>query len=374
MKNFLFLAFLLMIEFATGAQNLIPNGDFEEVVVCIEYNLNCGPMGWRLTSSDPPSYYSEFKKGDTIAHAHWTSFVPFSLFNRGLYREYLQTTLLCPLAKGHSYSMSLQIKPEEFAIKEFGVLFMSNYIITPENKLINSNPQIKFTADHFWYNPKTNWMTVTAEYIATGTEKYLLIGNFRPNLGTEYKEIEFEGKEKRQSTYYVDNVILKPVHNDPICDYTNYLSIIRNNRWRHTNPAQNFFPEKEMENPVAFDTLISTKIIKNKPVILKNIFFAIDRYELLGESNTELKKLSKLLTDNQDFQIEIRGHTDNTGEKIHNEELSLHRAEAVAEYLKNSGISQKRITVKGFASESPIDTNETPEGRQKNRRVEFVVN
>jgi outer membrane protein OmpA-like peptidoglycan-associated protein len=363
-----------MAEYAVCAQNLVPNGNFEEVVVCIEYNLNCGPMGWRLTSSDPPSYYSEFKKGDTIASAHWTSFVPFSLFNRGLYREYLQTSILCPLEKGHKYRISMQIKPEEFAIKEFGVIFVSKYILTPENQLIILNPQIKFRADHFWYDPNGNWMTVSAEYIATGTEKYLLIGNFRPNLATEYKEIEFEGKEKKQSTYYVDNVVLKPVNNDPICDYSTYLSVIRNNRWRHTNPADNFFPVKEIENPVAFDTLIPARIIKNKPIILKNIFFDVDKYELLPESNTELKKLVSLLMDNQDLLIEIRGHTDNTGEKYHNEELSLHRAEAVAGYLINNGILQKRITVKGFASESPIDTNETPQGRQKNRRVEFVVN
>jgi len=373
MKPIFFLVIIILTWAKISAQNLVPNGNFEEEVICIEYNLKCGPMGWRLTSPDPPSYYSEFKKSDTIASSHWTSFVPFSMLNRGKYREYLQTSILCPLEKGRKYIISMQVKPEEFAVKEIGVWFVSNYIITPENQVIAANPQIKFRNEHFFYDPKGKWITLTSSFVANGTEKYLLIGNFRPQLLTEYKEIDFKGKEKRQSTYYIDNVMFKPANNQPVCDYSDYLTIIRNNRWRHTNPNNNFFPTTKSEKAIAFDTLSATEIIKNQPIILKNIYFDIDKYELLPESNTELKKLVKLLTDKPDLAIEISGHTDNTGDEPHNQELSLHRAEAVAQYLKINGIAEKRISVKGLASTQPIATNETAEGRQKNRRVEFVV-
>jgi OmpA-OmpF porin, OOP family len=373
MKQILFFFFFIVLGLKTEAQNLLPNGDFEEDVICIEYNLKCGPMGWRLTSADPPSYYSEFKKGDTIASAHWTSFVPFSMNNRGKYREYLQTSILCPLEKGRKYTFSMQIKPEEFAVKEIAVLFVSNYIITPENQLITGNPQIKFHNDHFLFDPKGGWITLTSTYVATGAEKYLLIGNFRPNSFADSREIEYKGKEKRQSTYYIDNVILKPITNQKICDFTDYLAIIRNNRWRHTNPSLNFFPTSKPEVPLAFDTLSMAKIKKNQPVILKNIFFDTDKYELLPRSFPELQKLVKLLNDTPGLAIEINGHTDNTGDEQHNRQLSLKRAESVANYLKSNRIEEVRITYKGFASSIPIDTNETPEGRQKNRRVEFLL-
>ncbi len=373
MKKFSIVTLLIITGAIVNAQNLIPNGDFEEEVICIEFNLKCGPMGWRLTSSDPPSYYSEFKKGDTIASAHWTSFVPFSLQDRGKYREYLQTSILCPLEKGRKYNISMQLKPEEFAVKEIGIWFVSNYIITPENQIIAANPQVKFRNERFWYDPKGKWITLTSSYIANGTEKYLLIGNFRPHLLTEYKEIDFEGKEKRRSTYYIDNVALKPANGQPTCDFTDYLTLIRNNRWRHTNPNDNFFPSSKSEKTMAFDTPSSTEVIINQPFILRNIFFDVDKYELLPESYHELQKLSKLLTDKPGLTIEICGHTDDTGNELHNQKLSLHRAETVANFLKENGVIEKRISFKGFASTQPIATNETPEGRKKNRRVEVVV-
>ncbi len=373
MKQLIVTVLIFFLGANINAQNLIPNGNFEEEVICIEYNLKCGPMGWRLASLDPPSYFSEFKKGDTVASAQYTSFVPFSLEYMGKYREYLQTSILCPLEKGRQYSFSMKYKAVEFAVKEIGVLFVANYIITSDNQIITANPQIKFRNAHFLFDAKNTWITLNTTYIANGTEKFLLIGNFLPQLLTDYKEIEFSGKEKRRSTYYIDDVVLKPADDNHTCDLTDYLTLIRSNRYRHTNPNSNFFPTMKPEKPIPFDSASITEVIKYKPIILKNIFFDVDKYELLPASFPELDKLMKLLSYNSELIIEIRGHTDNTGNEFHNGELSHNRAEAVANYLKTYGIAQKRITVKGFASSQPIESNETPAGRQENRRVEFVI-
>ena len=114
-------------------------------------------------------------------------------------------------------------------------------------------------------------------------------------------------------------------------------------------------------------------IITGKAVILKNIYFDVDKYDLLPKSFKELEKLVKLLTEKQGLAIEIRGHTDLTGNEAHNWDLSLNRAKAVVHYLVSEGINENRITYQGFASTLPISANDTPEGRQDNRRVEFVV-
>lgn len=71
--------------------------------------------------------------------------------------------------------------------------------------------------------------------------------------------------------------------------------------------------------------------------------------------------------------IQINGHTDNIGSKERNLELSVGRAKAVYEYLISTGIEQNRLSYKGFGDTLPISSNDTDEGRAKNRRVEFQI-
>lgn len=108
-------------------------------------------------------------------------------------------------------------------------------------------------------------------------------------------------------------------------------------------------------------------------VVLRNIFFDFDSDKLKDESLLELTKLAKLLKENPNMIIEIRGHTDSRGSAEYNRVLSDKRALAVYKYLIDNGIAQKRLTYKGYGATIPIDTNETEEGRQQNRRTEFKV-
>lgn len=108
-------------------------------------------------------------------------------------------------------------------------------------------------------------------------------------------------------------------------------------------------------------------------VVLKNIFFQTNKYDLEPESIAELTKLKELLTSNPGMRIEISGHTDNTGNREINMSLSRNRAKAVVEYLIQNGIESSRITFEGYADTQPIDNNDTEEGRSRNRRTEFKV-
>lgn len=119
---------------------------------------------------------------------------------------------------------------------------------------------------------------------------------------------------------------------------------------------------------------IPLKPIKvGESVVLKNIFFETDKYELKPESLIELDKLTGLLQKNPGMKIEIGGHTDNVGTKEYNLELSLQRSMTVYDYLISKGIGKERLTYKGYGFDQPIDSNDTAEGRANNRRTEFMV-
>ncbi len=108
-------------------------------------------------------------------------------------------------------------------------------------------------------------------------------------------------------------------------------------------------------------------------VVLKNIFFDTDKYELKDASKLELQKLIDLLNSNPDINIEIGGFTDNVGTPEYNLKLSENRAKTVYDYLITKKIDLNRLTYKGYGESQPVDTNETESGRANNRRTEFKV-
>lgn len=116
-----------------------------------------------------------------------------------------------------------------------------------------------------------------------------------------------------------------------------------------------------------------SKIQPGGTVILQNIFFGSNKYDLLEESKSELNTLIDLLQKNPTMKIEIGGHTDNTGKETDNSILSQKRAESVVQFLTEKGIAADRLTAKGYASSKPIAPNTTEEGKAKNRRTEFTV-
>lgn len=100
--------------------------------------------------------------------------------------------------------------------------------------------------------------------------------------------------------------------------------------------------------------------------------FAVDKTEILPESQPQIEQILKLLNNNKDLNIAIYGHTDNTGTSQHNLELSKGRAKSVMQTLVSKGVNSRRLSFEGFGDTQPIATNDTEEGRAKNRRVELV--
>lgn len=111
----------------------------------------------------------------------------------------------------------------------------------------------------------------------------------------------------------------------------------------------------------------------NAAIVLKNIFFDVNRYELKPESQVELDNVVKLMTDNPTLKIQINGHTDNVGKTADNLTLSNNRAKAVVDYITSKGINGKRLSFEGFGDKMPLADNATEEGRARNRRTELKI-
>jgi len=119
-------------------------------------------------------------------------------------------------------------------------------------------------------------------------------------------------------------------------------------------------------------TLIPLRL--QTPIRLNNIFFESDKAVLLPESKRELKRLADLLRQYPKMEIEIGGHTDSQNTEDYNQKLSEARAAAVLNNLvQEAGIAAARLTAKGYGESRPVAGNDTKEGRQLNRRVEFII-
>lgn len=106
---------------------------------------------------------------------------------------------------------------------------------------------------------------------------------------------------------------------------------------------------------------------------LNNIFFAFDSDSLMPKSRGELERLLKFMKQNRGLEIEIQGHTDSIGSNAYNKKLSRQRALKVFEYLAENSVPEHRMSIKGYGEEKPIATNETEEGRARNRRTEIKI-
>jgi len=108
-------------------------------------------------------------------------------------------------------------------------------------------------------------------------------------------------------------------------------------------------------------------------IVTHGILFDPDQFVIKGESFKTLKNIGQLLEEDPSLRLSIEGHTDNDGSEAHNSELSHNRSKAVVDYLvQNYGINTDRLEARGWGESKPIDTNDSPEGKANNRRVELV--
>lgn len=125
--------------------------------------------------------------------------------------------------------------------------------------------------------------------------------------------------------------------------------------------------------PIAADSIGGKINPPGKPIVLRNVFFETGSASLQPESTAELEQLASLLSEVPRLRIQINGHTDNVGDVASNQALSEQRAKAVHDFLIAKEIDASRLKYKGFGESKPMESNDKPDGRAKNRRTEFEV-
>ena len=188
---------------------------------------------------------------------------------------------------------------------------------------------------------KGYWKKITKDFVANNSAEHLIIGNFYKDEATQTTKNRTQ--DFNYSYYYFDNISVKK--QQPI------LAV-----------------------PEHVNDLLVKPVNTGDVIVLENIFFDLNKSALLPRSSQTLQDLIALMRQYPTMHIEIRGHTDNQGNPDYNQELSIDRAKSVVNYLSQSGhVSMNRLKYVGYGDTQPISTNETLEGRQQNRRVEFRV-
>lgn len=144
-----------------------------------------------------------------------------------------------------------------------------------------------------------------------------------------------------------------------------------NNRNSQTQPAQ---VEAKAETDIIQKNIEQySKVNAVQFELDKNFKFAFGRTELDTDAKQFLDELYSLMQKNPEYSLEVIGHTDNVGKPIVNYKLSAGRAQAVADYLIQKGLSKERIKSRGMGDTQPIAENDSDESRARNRRVQFII-
>jgi len=256
-----------------------------------------------------------------------------------------------------------------------------------------------------WSKPENLGNTVNTEsddvgfYVdAVGEKAYFASGRKGGYGGLDIYSMSLPEKLKPQPVNYLLGRVLDKSNNAPIraqvrlVDLTTQKLVYQDSVFQFLIPiipgknyalhsscqgylfdSRNFQPTKStLEEPFEVNALLD-KITTDQTVVLNNIFFDIDKFDIKSESETELQTVLKLLRVNPNMKIEISGHTDITGSEEHNKTLSANRANSIKSYLETKGISAARLTSKGYGSTKPNASNDTEEGRALNRRIEIKI-
>lgn len=353
------------------AQNLLPNTGFEAINICCENDKPCCPKGWFKTNFS--KYTSTYYVPEGINNSLCIGIAAAAIGGNN-YRTYLQAPFLCKLTKGETYTLSMYVKPDQFVLDELGAYFSDTFCVKFSDDLLRVPYQLTFKAGKKFIGKKNKWQKISAQYTATGTEQFVVIGNFKPDSELRWKRIS---RPSEVCSYFLDSVVLTADHEEITCNTDSieqvyYAETRRHNAKKKCDGSINLFPEL-LEQPQAETAPVIDTFLTQKSVILKNVFFDFDKTELLPQSYKELDVLLNYLLSHPGYSITITGHTDSKGSDEYNEKLSAGRAKAVGDYLSTNGIAADRIHTEGKGSKEPIADNTTDKGREQNRRVEFTI-
>jgi len=391
------------------AQNLVPNGNFEED----EHGL---VLNWQQPVNMYYHYEKRWVKRDRM---RLESINGICLVSPGE-TEYLQVELKQPLKSGETYTLQLELMrslKDKVWSESYPDAVHIHFSDTPfdvsTRVLISAQAHISLDLNKV-QEPET-FYTYTQTYIASGNEKFMLIGRLINPVNTENSNLYFyynEGKKKAldiAQTVYNHQTLYMPssewgtsknkqyrrykkqvrkmdkwyrqqvdsIHNvfDPILD--TLVEPVKYNSYdtRYYFDNISLVPENAYaEYATQHDSLMNhePELKTDVTYTLQNVVFETDKSVLLPQSLDELNSIADIMQRYSELSIHLTGHTDSINTEAYNQKLSAERAKACALYLIEKGVTKSRVTYEGKGEAQPLVPNDTEEGRQMNRRVEFV--
>ncbi|MBX7095735.1 MAG: OmpA family protein [Flavobacteriales bacterium] len=214
-----------------------------------------------------------------------------------------------------------------------------------------------------------------------------LPANVRPQFTTYFKGIVYDAKTKKPLEAKFElidlrtgEVVVTSYSNEANGEFMVALATNRDYALNVNKRGYNFYSKnfnlterKGESDPFLMDVPL-VPLEMQEVVRLDNVFFDLDKSTLRPESKIELDKLYAFLMNNPKIKIQLNGHTDNRGDKAHNQKLSEDRAKAVVDYLIAKGIEPGRLSSKGFGDTKPIIADpKTEADHQMNRRTEYII-
>lgn len=187
-----------------------------------------------------------------------------------------------------------------------------------------------------------------------GIKWCLLQMTLRYDSITGYLEGNFESSECKRA---IGKVILYQMEAQP----SNTVGAV---------PSQLWFPNFSRD----YTDGLSAPAIRNLEranFIFEPIYFDFDKFEIRPEHFAFLDRMIKVVKGHSDLRVMVIGHTDSDGSDVYNDVLSKNRAKAIVEYFVGKGLKEDRLIFDFKGEKQPIDSNDTPEGKQRNRRVDF---
>ena len=361
------LAIFCLLSNLTYAQNLLVNGSLEDENICTEFHINCSPEGWVSTSDVYQNYIKDPKRA--FDGTHCIAFVA-GTSDLKYYRTFIRTQLVCKMRKNLRYRIQLYLRSRYSILDSVGILFTKNDFLFQKNVYSKMSPSLLVKDASTKLTSDTTWHKIVMDYTATGEENFLTIGNFskRDITGATGNAPE------KHFLVLMDNISIVPLNTDEkLCpDAKQTIEDIYAQNERHDLLYRmiEYYRKNQPEPPGISYTIFP----KTDTIVIPDVLFKTDSY-LLNNTNLAILDsiVEKIKKTNLDSLV-IEGHTDNVGSLAHNDELSLNRALSVRYYINAGGIfPSDKLFVRGYASTRPVATNQTAQGRQKNRRVEVYL-
>ena len=359
--------FFLFVPYFGFSQNLLLNGGFEEENICTEYKVNCAPEAW-LTNDDVFNNY--FKDPNRAYQGGHCMSIEAGRDRKPFKRTFIRTQLLCGLRKGNLYRVEFFVKSPHRILDSIGIYFSSTDFLFDKRPLQTIIPSFYLADSHKQFKNDSSWQQVVLDYTAKGDESFIAIGNFSKRDITGSTGIKLENN----FFAFVDNVSVIALNpNEKLCDdWQLAMAEIYDQNERHDHLWRTIRYRKNYQ-PLPL-VLEQNKIIRIDTLILQEVLFATAKAELEKDSYTLLDSFCRKVVGNKVDSVVVEGHTDNAGTDELNNRLSSARVQTVLNYFAGRAfVKPNRIIARAWGESKPVADNSTPQGRQRNRRVQVLV-